>query len=792
MRIFAANINPKFIIMKTNSLLGLAVLLTTSGFVNAAEPLNLTFTRTGSDAASVTVNADASGVNASLISVSHPLKEIGTSTLCPNANGNSSPTIIMQFSITGLPADWSFNLVGLDIRALNSSGNNQQSNDNVKRQFNISVTSGSNTLVTYTDLDPAAGIEGVRKVWESTTAAPVPSSDPMEITLTITKGTTNGGCFFGLEGITLSTTDSPVDPDPKPQLSRFNTIKWKNNTSSYMTEQADGSLAIGPYAISNKVFWEFIPTDNDNCYYIRSTASGKYIGSCNMTPSSSSRVTMSDTPVEYYVHLSASTEGDNKGCFWLSSTDCDNYADESKSARCLNKDGASNYVITWQSGVNNKGSYWSLTETENLYEVRPFTPQPTIGNPSATYYIIDASGRAYNHSGLWQAFSPTAPDAKWYFVGTSNADGGYQIVNAANNVPLNSGAYYTVSDNQGSAPYRFTGHDNTVLALAGQDAFTFVAARSNFALNNQIYQIPCGPVGDTWVASLTIGDGFRYPMAGVSNNELTTPTVTSKPSKYSILSRDAATVNPGAETHLTITLNKIPADNYRMILCFDWNRDGVFESCSEVTMAKDMTSTVNVPSDAVPGRTRMRLRLTSNGITDPDGEVNGQILDLLLNVALPSTDEVAPDVKPNDPARGMAEWDNGIATATAKGNSLFLFWSEGHRIIGVENTLDAPALPMPRTLVATFSANTSELSGIDERLLNTPDSNATINFSDGIITVEGACARTIILFSTDGRVVCSSSTSSLKTSNVCSGLYIAKAITDNGVVSAKLLINPQQ
>ncbi len=773
--------------MKTNSILGLAIALAT-GLANAAEPLNLTFSRTGNDAASVTVTADIAGVNASLTSVSHPLKPVGNSTICADVNGNSSPTIVMKFSIAGFPAGWTFNKIGLDIHALNGQGGDQQPDDNKNRQFNVSISSGPENLVSFTDLDPAAGIPGVRKVWDATTPSTVTPSDPMELIVTVTKGTDNQGCFFGLEGITLS-TDEPVvvDPDPEPGRSKFYTIKWKNNTSSYMTEQADGTIAIGSYATFNKVFWEFIPTDKDNCYYIRNTASGKYLGSCNMQPNAASRVRMSPTPVEYYVHLSASTNGDNKGCYWFSSTDCANYDKEGQKARCLNKDGSSNYVITWETGIANKGSYWTLTETENLFEVRPFTPQSAIGSPQSAYFIVDAQGRSYSHSGEWKTFSAAANDAKWYFVGTSNADGGYQIVNAANNEALNSGTFYTVAEDEGPAPYRFVDTDNNPLSLGGENSFRFVAARSSFAMDNQIYQIPCGPIGDTWIACATIGSAFRYPMATASDDRLTQPVVTAKPQKFTILSRDAATVNPGEEVALTVTLNKVPADAYQLIVCYDWDHDGLFESYAAKPATQTNEATVSVPADAILGKTRLRLRLTSNGMTDPDADVEGQILDLLLNVVTPSSTLIDPVVRPNDATRGTAEWADGIARATSCGNALFLYWSEGHRIVGVDPDLEVAASANPRILTAVFSANSSALDGIDEALLNTIDENAAIAYADGIVSVAGADAQAIILFSTTGSAV-ASAPCSLDVTGVIPGIYIVKAITSDGIVSAKIKI----
>ncbi len=63
----------------------------------------------------------------------------------------------------------------------------------------------------------------------------------------------------------------------------------------------------------------------------------------------------------------------------MSSTDCSGYDSETSGARCLNKDGASTSIITWTTGVSNVGSYWTLTESEDLYETRPFNPAEGCG-----------------------------------------------------------------------------------------------------------------------------------------------------------------------------------------------------------------------------------------------------------------------------------------------------------------------------------------------------------------------------------------------------------------------------
>lgn len=668
--------------MKVTFLATVGLIMATGAY--GAEPLSLTFQRTGTTAESVNVTASIDGVTASLTSLSHAIKGVGNTIICADVNGNASPTIVYKFSLSGLPDGWTFNNVGLDIHALNASGANQSSNDGKKRHFNVSVTSGETQLVSYTDLDPAAGITGVRKVWEAATASTIVPSNPYELTITVTKGTTNDGCFFGLEGITLSTTEGGDTPTPpSPGETTIYTIKWKNNTQNYITEQRNGSLAIGEYSVHKKIFWEFIPTGKEDCYYIKSIASGKYIGSCNMAPASSSRVMMSDEPVEYYVHMSAATSGDNKGCYWLSSTDCENYSDETSQARCLNKDGASNYIITWKTSVANTGSYWTLVPTENLYE-----PLPTI--------------------------------------------------------PVHT-------------PY---------------------------ALRHQLYQIPCGTIGDTWISQVTIGSDFYYPMAG---KDMAYPTVTSKPSKYyNILTLDAANVFPGSDRSVNIKLNKVPAEDYKLYLYADYDRDGLFEYSKELQCAQNCEATLSIPDAAKLGRTRMRLRLTNNGMAEADDDVNGETLDLLLNITEASAELIAPEVKVNDSTRGDAKWSNGVAEAKSRGNALFLYWSEGHRICSVDAQYTIASSNVPRTLTAYFTANTDKLDGIDPVLLNRIDENAGIVYDGEFITVTNSHALSIMLFAVNGQCAACVNAQTLSTAGLAEGIYIVKAITSNGVVSAKI------
>ena len=45
-------------------------------------------------------------------------------------------------------------------------------------------------------------------------------------------------------------------------------------------------MVASTYDVAKRIFWELIPTGEENTYFIKNTATGRYIGSCNKTPSS--------------------------------------------------------------------------------------------------------------------------------------------------------------------------------------------------------------------------------------------------------------------------------------------------------------------------------------------------------------------------------------------------------------------------------------------------------------------------------------------------------------------------
>ena len=195
-----------------------------AGVTMAQNEVRLTFARTGTDAGSVTVNVvdengnAIDGASATITGLSHSFKatagNVTESILCPNANANTNPTINLNITLNGI-SNFTVENVGLHIHALNGQSNYQSSSDNVVRQWNVETNIGENTFGSLTNIDIAAGIEGVNKMWDIEVAEgnTITINGETVIALSITKGTTNMGCFFGLSEIRLVRAEEVAEPE---------------------------------------------------------------------------------------------------------------------------------------------------------------------------------------------------------------------------------------------------------------------------------------------------------------------------------------------------------------------------------------------------------------------------------------------------------------------------------------------------------------------------------------------------------------------------------------------------
>lgn len=138
--------------------------------------------------------------------------DIETTVFCTNVNGNTSPTIEHTFEFSELGDSFTFNHITLDIHAFNGSKNYQYNDDNKDRQWNVKaeVSDGESDFTeffTLTDIDIAAGVGetgNVHQKWGLAGNEFTTTTGNLVVKLTITKGTNNGGCFFGLSEVALS------------------------------------------------------------------------------------------------------------------------------------------------------------------------------------------------------------------------------------------------------------------------------------------------------------------------------------------------------------------------------------------------------------------------------------------------------------------------------------------------------------------------------------------------------------------------------------------------------------
>ncbi len=793
----------------------------------ASDGIGITFVRTGTDASSVSVTiSDENGTTitgaAAVLTTSHSLKATSNNVteqiLCPDINGNQSPTIELTLTMSGLPSDFTFNNVNLDIHALNGGSNYQESNDGAVRQFNVLLEQGGSSdnlseFGTLSNIDIAAGVNpgGYRhKVWSINGEETVVSNGVIVLKLTITKGETNSGCFFGLSEITLSTNSTP-DPEPTPTPdesgSKIYNISWKNTGANYMTEGANKSISVSNYDVTKRQFWMLIPTGKENCYYIKNTATGNYIGSCNKTPSSASRINTQSTPVEYYIAPTAATSGEIAGCHYLSSTDCGSYSSESAGPRALNKDGASEYVITWQAGTSRVGSYWKLIETTDLYEFYPYEASDAIGTIGTKYNIESRNGSYLTvNEGI---LSLTAPDLyndnqEWYFVGTKN-NPGWQIAWVASPAVTigvsnesfiasesNTGKWAIKASKEEKGYYYFTSKEdeNVILTIDGESLFKFNKLRSIHLREQQIYNNPCGFSGGNYIKSLTVKG--EEVLDRLSYN------ATSAPAGWHVIySLGKGCVAIGKEFTIEMTLSSTPADDLLVNAYFDWNCDGVFETTQPITLnGTEGTCTVNVPTWAAEKQSRMRVRVNQSGLDLAEDDVEGFVYDFNISVAQPQSirtvkatvnESIRGTVSLSEKTKEYAYGTELTATATAIGNSTFICWREGNNVVSTDATYKF-TVDHNIELIAYFSPNTDEDSWTNITQIPASEEIAIEQHNNTLIISATGNVKSFALYTTNATLVAKTSNCTMNTSNLNEGVYIARIVTDNGYRNLKIYI----
>lgn len=192
--------------------------------------VQLSFTRTGTDANSVTVTvADESGnpingVSAQLVSLKKTgeadcvfkgnQNAITSSVLAPDYVNTQNGYMTFLFKITGL-SDFLWNKCTVGILPINASGQAQTQSAN-PRKFTFEVSSGSEStsltnVATLAEKNIVDTFNGNNSIWHDISVSGTKTSAPavMYLQLKITK-TANLGCYVAINKITLSKVSYPV------------------------------------------------------------------------------------------------------------------------------------------------------------------------------------------------------------------------------------------------------------------------------------------------------------------------------------------------------------------------------------------------------------------------------------------------------------------------------------------------------------------------------------------------------------------------------------------------------
>ena len=244
----------------------MALVLCTMGAM-AQSTINFTFTRNGENA---TVNVEgADGVTATIAatSASNAWNTSGamataTTILCPNTNtsatSESSP-ITFTLTISGIDVEQIYDNVSYTHVAVNSGGNYQPANDTDIRHCNFILNANGSDLETKTDINiwiPEGKSENTITFENKEIKANADGT--ITLKLTLYKGTTNNGCFYGLKNVAITLVEETVEPEPEPELGIFHPSGTNITAAELMEATKPTYIAIKGLAKKNNEYWNYV------------------------------------------------------------------------------------------------------------------------------------------------------------------------------------------------------------------------------------------------------------------------------------------------------------------------------------------------------------------------------------------------------------------------------------------------------------------------------------------------------------------------------------------------------
>ncbi len=369
--------------------------------------------------------------------------------------------------------------------------------------------------------------------------------------------------------------------------------------------------------------------------------------------------------------------------------------------------------ISLAASDNSHRQYWQLVPTgkDNCYHIKNATSGRYIQTANITLSTAVAMGSEPVEFEI-AADQTTGAATKGFYYMASTDQG--TISNATDGtLGLNCADKSTVV-----AYYIKTGRGNSYWEIK-ESAYDYEAPASNdhtaTAKQLGVYALPCGAAGSAYATTIALGgEGVTGEVAY---------TATAKPSQYfNLLRTHAGKVAPGGEAKLSWSVSGA-GEATTLQLYTDWDGDGVFGEPTDLAPAAAGSVALTVPADAKAGKVRLRLRLTDNGLTGAEDDVNGFFYDIPLTVAA-SADltQRTVAVQSCDSTRGTAALSGGDGTtggaslvcrygqtvraeATAKGNAVFKGWQIEGNTVSTDAVYEFSAT-QDATLTALFTPNT--------------------------------------------------------------------------------------
>lgn len=614
--------------------------------------------------------------------------------------------------------------------------------------------------------------------------------------------------------------ESPLTPvtDGAFSAEKYYAINRMNMDGAFMMENNAGELYTTTFNDAERVFWKLIPTGKANCYYVQNATTGRYVQSTKQNLSA--QIPMGSNPVEIQIGKDGTSGASTNGTsfYYFCSTDQNNIPSGALGLN-LNGSKAGANVVAWSAASGNQNSYWTVSETEYTYEpqILPLVESLDDAATAAKYALAVKDGKwlAAENGSVSLAEKGTDNKFAWFFVGTSNKKEGIYLVNMADPTKVltlnDDGSYGFAETEQGTrwfvaekvaadgsttltfVPY--TQKDDAepaYLTIGGVSEFVLANYRSGYSLATQIYFLPCGVLDEGYIASLNLtGEQVLKEL----NYEA------SKPSNYyTLYTVEKATVARGESFNLAAQLSGMGEGTVAYVY-FDWNRDGLFETVLSYD-TDEIADEIEVPEDAVVGKSRMRVRITNNALTDAEDDAVGSIYDFIVNIAEPQAKRLIT-VKPNGADRGTAailvgeeqlgsyEANYGetvTASATPANDLEFVCWKDNRTVVSADAEYSF-TVTEHADLVACFTPN----STFETDIQNTEVAQKNLVYelvqgTDEIQVVTDADVKMVYVFAANGTLVGKSASKKVSVGGMLEGTYIVKVVTAVGDGSKKIVL----